>query len=341
MHGRTSPSPLLLAAPLAILLACSGQENGNAASSGSGTASASTAGGGGGHAGGGGGGGGHAGDVAHGRDIGAANTGIAGAVAAGLPCGQLTDYDGPRIVDVPGTVIENKRIVGAIKILADDVTVRCCDVDLDGAVDARGIWVGYETNPSGWRIEWNTIHGGTTGTIGIDLTTSGDGVCRRNDVSEQENGMRLSGGHVEENYLHDPIPYDGTAHRDQIEIYGTSQPTSLLRNRIEHDGEETAAINITCDFGATDDVLVQDNFIDGGNYTLYNREQGHGMPTRVRFIGNQHGDSFYYGLISADREGTPDPEVQAADPERFLWQNNTWAETTDPAHPEGQMIPVP
>ena len=276
--------------------------------------------------------------LTHGEQITAALVGLAG---AGINPSTLRTQ-GATTVTVPGTVLEGIHFTGRLTIAAANVTVRHCYFDFSDTFQIRIL--AAATN---WRVEWSTLRGTSNlanWTVdGIAVEDGASGTAYRLDISYFENGLNMGAGSLVESFLHDPIPNNGIAHRDQVEIYG-SHHVQLLRNRIVHDADETSAINITCDFGPTDDVVIKDNFIDGGNFTIYDRNQG-GFPTHIQFVGNVFGGHTNpwvgrYAIMSASGPGSADPAAQSATPTVYLWQANTWGETGD-ASRDGAAIPPP
>jgi hypothetical protein len=80
-----------------------------------------------------------------------------------------------------------------------------------------------------------------------------------------------------------------------------------------------SAIIIKCDFGNIDDVVFQNNWCNGGNFTVYVRSAGsYGPPTNIRILNNRFGRDYHYGLYSV--EGNP------------VIQGNVWDDTGAPAN---------
>jgi hypothetical protein len=92
---------------------------------------------------------------------------------------------------------------------------------------------------------------------------------------------------------------------------------------IGQDGfRSNAAIIIKADFGPIDDVLFENNWANGGNFTVYSRAgTSYPAPTNVRILNNRFGRDYRYGLYSID--GT----IQRS--------GNVWADTGAPANTNG------
>jgi hypothetical protein len=76
----------------------------------------------------------------------------------------------------------------------------------------------------------------------------------------------------------------------------------------------TATIIIKADDGRIDDVLIEDNFLNYGAFTVYSRAGNCcSAPTNVRFKNNRYGRGYEFGIKSFDGSVT--------------WTNNVWDDT--------------
>src|SRR5690606_5175736 len=83
------------------------------------------------------------------------------------------------------------------------------------------------------------------------------------------------------NYFDMPHPVSGNA------------PTGTRSN---------AAIFVRPAVNEIDNVLIEGNWMNGGNYTIYVRHNlpHHPTPTNVRILDNRFGRDYQYGLYSLD-----------------------------------------
>jgi hypothetical protein len=94
----------------------------------------------------------------------------------------------------------------------------------------------------------------------------------------------------------------------------------VRNNTILLPDQQTSTVILGTYAGSIDNVLIEGNYLNGGAYTIYSRDNGngYGAPTNVTVRGNVFGRDYLYGLLSADGEVT--------------WVNNTWADTGAPAN---------
>ena len=73
-------------------------------------------------------------------------------------------------------------------------------------------------------------------------------------------------------------------------------------NTIENSHEQTSAINIANDFGSIDNVIVRNNSLSGGGYTIYvrgNQPLNAGPVTNIVIENNRLVEG-YYGYASIE-----------------------------------------
>jgi hypothetical protein len=148
---------------------------------------------------------------------------------------------------------------------------------------------------------------GGTGVNGSHL------IVRRLDISFVENGIACSDCLVEDNYIHDLIEADG-AHNDGFQA-GKGQNITIKHNTILVPNQQTSAVILGTSAGPIDNVIIEDNYLDGGAYTIFSRDNGDGAPTNVTITGNTFGRNFLYGILSEDGP--------------VMWDDNVWADTGD------------
>jgi hypothetical protein len=210
------------------------------------------------------------------RPLEAQTAGYPDATNTGVPAGTaLTIVNGNMTITTAGTVIENRDVRGCITVNASNVIIRKSRVSCSGS---SVIWSG-STNLVVEDTE--IICGGTPGTTAL---TPQNYTARRVNASRCENVLWASRNvTVEDSYLHDPIHYDPATdpHTDTIQIPAGASNITIRHNRIYGDYVNqssfgTSAITIG---GGTSSILVDNNVLAGGGYTLYCDQENHGGPS--------------------------------------------------------------
>lgn len=228
---------------------------------------------------------------------GASNTGVpvgtalkaSGSIHATTP-GQVInalDITGGVTVDAPGVVIENSKIHGSgsgdgIRVLSGDVTVQ--DSEIYGFENA----IGYDH----WTALRVNIHGDT-----------GDGVKLGSSTTLQDS------------WIHDLTPAAG-AHSDGGQMQSGVTNLVVRHNTIDMSSTNGAnsALFLAPDLGPSTagPVLVENNFLAGGGFTLYVVDGANGTyyVGNITVRNNVFGDSGY----GPDSVNVP-----------VTWSNNTLA----------------
>jgi hypothetical protein len=126
---------------------------------------------------------------------------------------------------------------------------------------------------------------------------------RRCDIHGVENGIQpFSGSVIEDNYIHD-LSAPGSPHYDGMQINGSDSNIVVRHNTIINDHDQTAAFGIWNDFGGVSDVLVENNRLIGGGYTVYVRGDagGGGTVTSITIRDNRLGEGYwgFYSIVQA------------------------------------------
>lgn len=185
----------------------------------------------------------------------ATNTGAAGTLTNSG--GMTTSKD--------GQVIQNLNVTGRITVQHKNVTIKNCKVTNN---EYYAIFAPDDTghDVSGLTVDHCTISGAING-------IAGKGTFNRNNIFKVDNGVNVWGPSlITENYIHDlgsvmsAVSKDG--HNDGIENNGSGM--TLLRNRIECSNQnDTSACMTNNEFGSLVDILIDGNYLSGGQYTLY------------------------------------------------------------------------
>lgn len=274
--------------------------------------------------------------ITHGRQIYAGNVGIK---ALGTDPTKLIS-SGSLTISTNNAVVEGMSFNDRVTINGDNVTLRNCLINVSG-VNAQLLVI----NGSGALIENCTVRSpdGTSYYIGV---SPGPGtIIRRCDIGYGVNLVTTytSDLIIEESWLHDVRSLsDPENHEDVAEVYAGSR-VNFRRNKMTMAADETAVLNVVPWFGASsvDDLRVEDNFIDGGNYHIIIAVQSTGYVRNVRVLRNDFGGhtALIVGRYAVLANHLAKPLVQTeaaltANPEAILWPTtgpdvNRWAQCED------------
>ena len=171
---------------------------------------------------------------------------------------SFTSTSGPMAVTTPGAVIERVDFNDTIGIEANNVTIRDCRFTsflYYGAVVNDGV--------TGTVIEYCEFSGsGDLAIAGSDTTVR---YCNLHGMGD---GIRIGNNNlIEHSYIHDFRVVEGD-HNDGIQGLGGDNVT-IRHNTIINQNSQTSAILIGNQFGPATNVLITDNYLKGGGYTIY------------------------------------------------------------------------
>jgi polygalacturonase len=211
-------------------------------------------------------------------------------------------------------MVSNLDIRGEVVINAPNVTLKNCRV-------TGTSFVAVSVFAPGVRIEDCEIlsvysMGGTKG-IYFDVPGSG-GSVRRCNIHSVEDGVYISTRNVvvEDNYVHDLNARGGDPHYDGIQLHGgVSSDVVIRHNSVNTRWSDNSAITM----GAVQNVLVENNRLYGGGYTLrIDARHNEGDVSGVSILNNRFGphEAGYLAFDNAtatvngnvdDRTGEPIP----------------------------------
>lgn len=215
----------------------------------------------------------------------------------GVKLAPLACNGGDYIIDKPGTVIDGKQIPCSIRVTADNVKIT------RSKVTATGQWGIYLVDKNaGLTVQDVEIVGSDACEYGVGFE---DVTSVRINVSGCSDGVKMeTGSSLIDSWIHDLSKGEGD-HNDGIQITGGSNIT-IRHNRIENPKNQTSAILVGGEFGSPSNILIENNLLNGGNYTVYLDPKGTNRVIR----NNVFTRNFVYGPARLD--GQVD------------WTNNTY-----------------
>ena len=191
-------------------------------------------------------------------DLTATLQGFPDADSTGVRAGVNLKQVGGFTVTEDNAVISGLDIRGTLTIEAKNVTIVDCRI-------AGNSYNGIISQRNDVTVEHCDIVGGING-------ISGSGTFRYNDISQVDNGINVySPSVIEHNYIHD-LEGGPDAHYDGIEINGgggAAEQTLIRHNTIIVDHGQTSAVMINNYFGEVGNILIDNNYLAGGGYTIY------------------------------------------------------------------------
>lgn len=278
------------------------------------------------------------GNIDHGEDINATNTGYKAYYAADLGRNlQLSDLTQVGNVESTsdGQVIERLWIKGRVKINHNNVTVRGVYIDFPTA-GAYGITWDATKRPTGTTVEYCEANGNSTEGIAIYI---GHAVISRCNIYGFKGGGHLLNGSatrstkIQYSYIHD-LHYFTGSHNTSISTH-EQQYLDFYRNNLD-DGS-SAALSLYCDeshiSGSCQNINITENLfnVTRANYCVRVADWNGNSPEpkNIKYNGNKFGKKYFATCGSSGPLAQRDIPFGVNGNE---WQGNTWQDT-------GQIIP--
>jgi hypothetical protein len=197
---------------------------------------------------------------------------------AGVPAGtNLTTQNGDMTINSAGTIIENKLINGCVFVNAANVIIRNSKILCSGPG-------AINNNSTGLLVVDSEIS--CNGTLGSAALGWRNFTARRINAYACENIIWAENNVViEDSYIHDPIDYDPVTdpHTDTVQIPRgatdiTIRNNTIYGNYVNQDSFGNSAITVG---GGTSNILITENLLAGGGYTVYCNQPGPGNNFRI------------------------------------------------------------
>jgi hypothetical protein len=172
----------------------------------------------------------------------------------------LTPYTGPCDITVQGTTIDSKAITCALTINAPNVSI------LNSTFVASADSVVTFNSTEGVITDTDVDCEAQAGSNGIN----GSGyTALRVHLHNCENGINGGSDYTITDSLIDQLQADGEPHYDGIQNDGGNSNVLIRHNTIIAPSEQTGAVmNDNC-FGPLSKIVVDNNRLIGGGYTIY------------------------------------------------------------------------
>lgn len=220
-----------------------------------------------------------------------------GPTNTGVPAGTKLTKSGSIKVETDGAVVEDLDIEGAITVLANDVTIRRVRIRSGDYYPIRY----FDNDNRGLVVEDSEIEGTSD-----DVTSAiafANYTARRLNVHGGADGFKADANVlIEDCWIHDLRNGPGQ-HNDGVQSTG-GKGVTIRHNVIE--GASNATVQTGDEGGATEDLTVQCNWLDGGGYALNIRGTGATVPKNTRILDNRFGRTSAYGPWTID---DPSPVV--------------------------------
>ena len=213
-----------------------------------------------------------------------------GEVTTGVPGGIELTPSASIKVTTPGATVEAMDVTGSIHVFADDVTIT------NSRIKANGTFYGVKiaSGVTGLTIADSEISGAKAAAVSY-----GEYDAIRLDVHNSRDGF-LAGSNVtiRDSWIHD-LQSGGSAIRT---VGGIG--TVIVGNHVDlGEGSSGSGIQIRADNNVLENWLVQDNYLNGGKYSLYFDARRHDA-VNIQFSGNLfRADS--WGLWAASLKASP------------------------------------
>lgn len=237
------------------------------------------------------------------------------ATTTGVPKGVTLTPMGGTTVNTANTVIEGKLINGTINVAANNVTIRKCKLEGKGDPYAIRVQSGNVT------VEDCEICGQwTTAILAFDNWT----MRRCNVWGLPADGVKIGDNStLEACYFHDFDMASGE-HADCGQIQNGVRNVVIRGNNLSSAGNGklgNAALFMAPDLGPSSDgpVLIENNLLGGGNYTLYcvDGNNGQYFIKNITIRGNRFKRDARYGATNVNVD--------------VAWSGNVW-------HDNGQAL---
>ena len=208
----------------------------------------------------------------------------------GVPAGtSLSAHSGDLEIGTANTVIDGLDIRGCVFVRAPGVVIRRTRITCPGGGVAS-----FADAYSGQGVVLEDVEISCGNVKGSSAVGDYNFTVRRANIHSCENGFDVDGRvTIEHSYIHDLIAFDPASdpHSDGAQITPVGRDINIVHNTIYAGDGTSAIISPTVSSGVVTNVLIKDNLMAGGAYTLYCQQDGSGNNYQV--INNRFSTRFY------------------------------------------------
>ena len=228
------------------------------------------------------------------------------ATSTGVPAGTSLKHSGDLNVTTDGAVISGLDVDGCVDVHANHVTIQDSRITCSRPTTAVRLFDGY----TGLTVQDTEIDG--SGVVSSAVGFSNFTLLRVN-IHDVVDGPRLGDDTaIVDSYVHDLVRTDDS-HNDTVQVTGGSH-ILVRHNTLEAYDEASgdlfnSAIQVGSTSAAVSDLVIEGNYLDGGNYTVNFRADldGTGIVGRDNTFGPHHryGPLAHGDLPGIDWSGEP------------------------------------
>jgi len=244
--------------------------------------------------------------------------------------GWSADSQGNVEVSGNGAVFAGYSVHGYVDVSGSNATVRD-DSIVNYGTGINGDGVNLSGNPSNVTIEDVSISSpyGSSGDQGIFAgikDINGEAMGTRvmdNNIADASTGVQIYIGLIQDNYIHDVTPAAPGSHLNGTTSNGSTVPLTIQHNTVFNPNGQTDAVSLFEDFGVEANVVINDNLLAGGGYTVYGGQNAGGPQAyNIKITNNRFSTIYfpqggYYGYITAFNPSAPGN----------VWSGNVWDAT--------------
>ena len=191
------------------------------------------------------------------------------------------------VIRTDGAVVEGIDLTGTIFVAANNVTIRNVRLRWPaGAIAGPGDYamIALDRNHSGLQVEDCDISGGGEVYKAVSAWSVAVRRCNLHDIGHGvETGTNFV---VEDNWIHDTTDGGKGWHVDGVIVSAGSNGVIRHNRIVLNDAGTTATVGLWAELGPVSNILVENNLLAGGSYSIYATSVTDPM-TGVRFLNNR------------------------------------------------------
>lgn len=213
-------------------------------------------------------------------------------------------------ITVDGTILKGLSIEDHINVKANNVIIDACKVDArNGNYGINNVFEDSNGNPfKGLRVLNTEIMNAQSALVYVHFAVVRK--CHLHEGGGDAMKIETGGNTVVERCLMHHTGKNPGAHADGIQIRG-GENILIAYNRINYSildnelGYETnAAIMAGSELTPLKNIQIVNNYLNGGNYTVYMTDSGHGEVTGINISNNLFGRNYRFGVLNASQNNT-------------------------------------